>query len=145
MEAVPHRNRLVFFIRRIHMRKRFLITVIVLLVLSTMVFTGCTRKLIWMENSGKDHIRASYKLFSGTEKKGIRVDQGDTLVIDFESEVGKGALTLTIEDPEGNSVFSMESGEEGSGKIVIDQTGKYALVIDGDETSGSFDINWSIE
>lgn len=127
------------------MKKGIAFLLLIALAVSALVCAGCTRRVMWAGSESPCRTWATYKYFTGTDKKAIKVQDGDTLTIDFDSEVGKGSLTLTIEDPEGKSVFSMESGEEGSGKIEISESGKYTLVIDGEETSGSFDINWYIE
>jgi len=127
------------------MKKKGLLIFLLVVIVSTLAFTGCTRKLMWSGNSGKDHIHATYKRFTGTEKEGIRLKEGDTLVINYQSEVNEGTLSLTITDPDGNQVLSMESDTEGTERLGAEERGKYTLHIRGDETGGSFEINWSIE
>jgi len=126
--------------------KRKRLTVLLLIVLiTTIAFTGCTRKLMWSGNSAGDHIRATYMRFTGTEKKVIRLDEGDTLAIDYQSEVNEGTLTLTITDPEGNEVASLTADTEGMQNIDAPESGKYTLWIMGEKTNGNFRINWSVE
>jgi len=127
------------------MKRKALAAFLLIVLISAMAFTGCTRKLMWSENSGKDHIRATYMRFSGTEKKVIKLDEGDTLLIDYQSEVNEGKLTLTLTDPEGNEVASLSADTEGTRTIDAPESGKYALWIMGDKTGGSFEIEWSIE
>jgi hypothetical protein len=118
---------------------------LLIILISALVFSGCTRKLMWSSNSGRDHIQARYQRFTGTEKKGIRLEEGDTLVIDYQSEVSEGTLNLTITDPEGNKIVSLTADAEGSESLGAKESGKYTLNIRGDKTGGFFEINWNIE
>lgn len=127
------------------MKRKGLAVILLIVLISTLAFTGCTRKLMWVGNSGKDHIDATYKQFTGTEKKTIRLSEGDTLVIDYQSVVTEGALVLAITDPEGNEVVSLTTGSEGTERLQAGEGGKYTLWIKGDKTGGSFSINWSVE
>ena len=127
------------------MKKKGLLIFLLIVIVSTLTFTGCTRALMWSSNSGKDHIEAKYKKFTGTEKKGIRLKEGDTLVIDYQSEVTEGTLTLTLTDPEGNEVLSLTADTEGTESLGAEESGKYTLNIRGDKTGGSFTINWNIK
>lgn len=127
------------------MKHKGLAVFLLIVLISAMAFTGCTRKLMWSGNSGKDHIEAKYKKFTGTEKKRIRLEEGDTLVIDYQSEVDEGTLTLTVTDPEGNEVASLTADTEGTENVDAPQSGKYTIWIMGDKTGGSFEIDWSIE
>lgn len=127
------------------MEKKGLLIFLLIVIVSALAFTGCTRKLMWSGNSGKDHIEARYKRFTGTEKKAIRMKEGDTLFIDYQSEVAEGTLTLTLTDPEGNEVLSLTADAEGTESLGAEESGNYTLNIRGDKTGGSFTINWNIE
>lgn len=127
------------------MKKRGLAGILLIALLASMTITGCSSKLLWIGNSGSDHIKANYKLFSGTEKKKISVNEGDTLVIDYVSDVNEGSLTLTLTDPEGNEAATLTADTEGTERIGITESGRYTLWIKGKKTGGSFEINWSIE
>ena len=127
------------------MNKRGIAVFLLIVTVSALAFTGCTRKLMWVSNSDKDHIQATYKRFTGTEIKTIRLNEGDTLVIDYQSEVTEGTLTLSLTDPDGNEVASLGTDTEGTERLGIEEGGGYTLLILGDKTGGSFEINWRIE
>ena len=127
------------------MKRKATAAFLLIVMLSAIAFTGCTRVLMWSGNSGKDHIEAKYKKFTGTEKKRIRLEDGDTLVIGYQSEVNEGTLSLTLTDPDGNEVVILRADTEGTERFGADEGGKYTLNIRGDKTGGSFEINWSIE
>lgn len=126
-------------------KKRITVYLLLALIISTLAFTGCSRKLMWVGNSGQDHIQATYKRFTGTEKKNIRVEEGDTLVIVYQSEVSEGNLSVTITGPQDDEIVSLETGTEGTERLGIEKTGRYSLWIKGDKTGGSFEISWDIE
>ena len=127
------------------MNKKGLLIFLLIVIVSTLAFTGCTRKLMWSGNSGKDHIEARYKKFTGTEKKAIRLEEGDILSIDYQSEVDEGTLSLTVTDPDGDEVVSLTADTAGTQNVDVPKSGKYMLRIKGDKTGGSFKIKWSIE
>ena len=127
------------------MKRKGLAVFLLIVLISALAFTGCTRKLMWVENSGRDHIQATYKRFTGIEKKTIRLEEGDNLVIDYESEVTEGTLSLTLTDPDGNEIMSLQSDTEGTQKVDAPESGRYTLWIEGDKTGGSFEIEWRIE
>jgi hypothetical protein len=127
------------------MPKKGVAVLLLIALLAVMVFTGCTRKLMWVGKRDWDHIEARYKRFTGSEIKEIQVEEGDTVVIDYQFEVDAGTLSLRITGPGGDEVVSLTADTDGEEQIRVEESGTYTLEVLGDKTEGSFKINWSVE
>jgi hypothetical protein len=80
------------------------------------------------------------------------------VTIDYEVMVRKRTLTLSLIDPDGETVWeeTFDEAEEEGGEAEIaysgdyelapaPQGGRYKLRIEGDRTGGSYDVSWSVE
>ncbi len=117
---------------------------ILVLVIVT-VLTACDKKLMFVGYSTKNKVAASYKLFTGTDEKKVSLKKGDTLAVDYQSEVKKGELTINFYDPDNQLVQSISTNESGNEKIEVNKDGKYRFKINGKHTKGSYKITYKIE
>ena len=69
---------------------------------------------------------------------------GDTIVVDYSSEVKNGELSMTILDSSGNLVANLETNTSGTKNLNPNTDENYKLVIQGTKTEGSFDVSWEI-
>ena len=107
-----------------------------------MVISHHQKKIGYSGSAGGKHIKGSYRYFSGTKTMSIRARQGDTITVNFSSEVRRGELSLSIVDSSNNLVAALETNTSGVKKINADKKEKYRLVIKGTGTEGNFDLSW---
>ena len=91
--------------------------------------------------------QATYTTFSGTEVDTFSVDAGQTLVLEYETEVEKGSLTIQVENPDDEVLWdtSFDEGDADTVRVDLEQDGRYAIVLIGEDTGGSWDLEWEIE
>jgi hypothetical protein len=137
--------------RRISMKQLYAMKrrwyVVALLGLALGLFAGCGRsglRIGWTEMTGLDRKRCAYRYFSGRELQRFRADAGETVQIDYEVEVEKGALAIRVEDPDAGEVWQTRfvADDEGTVEFDAETTGRYTVVVLGDETRGRFEIEW---
>jgi len=119
---------------------------LVLLALA-IVLAGCgstSLKYGWHESSSRAHKSARYETFDGLEKATIRAAAGQTLTLDYDLEVNKGALTLAVDGPDGTPLWQRTFHEDAADIMTLTTPagGTCFLRILGDDTGGSFDLSW---
>jgi len=120
---------------------------IILLLLPLLFLSSCSRtQIAWVEMNFGNDFEASYQLFDGEERERIQVDAGDTFSLSYDVTVDDGALTLQIEDPDGNTVWeeTFLDDDEGVYEFTPESSGRINLIVLGDNTEGSFDLSWEI-
>ena len=120
---------------------------ILLLVLPVFLLTSCsTTKIGWVEMNYGNDFEASYQLFDGEERERIQLDAGDTISLSYELNVEDGALTIQFVDPDGDTVWeeTFLEDEENVFDFTAEASGRYSLVVAGDNAEGSFDLTWDI-
>jgi hypothetical protein len=101
----------------------------------------------WLEAGGPGHKDVQYRLFSGLERTSFRAQAGQTIELDYDVAVEAGSLEMTLNDPDGDSLWQ-EVFEEDAGETVrveAPQTGRYRLRIEGKSTRGGFEVAWQVE
>lgn len=128
------------------MRKIKLGKLISLLILTlVIVITGCDRKLLYIGNSTSNAMNGSFKLFTGTEDKKVKLKQGEILKIKYTSEVTSGKLFIQLFNPEKELVKDFESNASDDVEVKAEQSGKYQIKVIGEDASGSFDVKFSVK
>jgi NADPH:quinone reductase-like Zn-dependent oxidoreductase len=91
--------------------------------------------------------QATYTTFSGTKVDTFRADAGQSLVLDYETEVDKGSLSIQVENPDDEVLWDVAFDEGGADTIRVDlnQDGRYAIVLKGEDAGGSWDLEWELE
>jgi hypothetical protein len=125
------------------------IVLAVLLSLSIALLAGCK----WAEvRAGArvdlpNRIADNYSAFTGDEVKLVRAKAGQTLVLDYDVTVDRGTLEIRVEDPAGDAVWELAPQEsvEDTVELELENDGRYAVVIEGEEMAGSFDVSWELE
>jgi len=145
--------------REMTLKKAPVLSLALLLVSALTIGCGARSSLRigWLESGGPRHKTARYRTFSGVERASFRVEEGQTVEIDYEINVEKGTLTLSVTDPDGEIVweetFEEAVGDGGEPELSfrgehalepVAQTGRYKLRIEGDRTGGSFDLSWEV-
>lgn len=126
------------------MNKKWIIPGVLVLMLA-MLLTACEKKIMYVGSDFGSKVKASYKLFTGTDVKKVKLKSGETLVVDYKSKVEKGELTIKLYDPDGQLVKELETGGSGSEEIEADKDGKYKFEITGKGAKGSYEIKYSTD
>lgn len=98
----------------------------------------------WIEHSGSDYIDAKYTKFSGSLAKKVKFNKGDVVTFHHEREVIDGNLSLVLLDSEGKTIVEFEPNKKDE-VIEITKPGKHTVKVIGEDTKGSFNINWEVE
>jgi hypothetical protein len=91
------------------------------------------------------HMSASYQYLDDTLDSQIMVEEGETIVLEYELHSEEGELLLDILDPQGAQLMRLEGNEAGRAEIEAPFDGTYRLVVRGEETRGEYDIRWDVE
>ncbi|KUP21268.1 hypothetical protein [Paenibacillus sp. DMB5] len=126
------------------MNKKWIVPGVLVLMLA-MLLTACEKKIMYVGSDFGSKVKASYKLFTGTDVKKVKLKSGETLVVDYKSKVEKGELTIKLYDPDGQLVKELETGGSGSEEIEADKDGKYKFEITGKGAKGSYEIKYSTD
>lgn len=90
------------------------------------------------------HMEARYRYLDDTIDSQITVDEGDTIVLEYELHTAEGQLVLEILAPNGDRLMRMEGNEEGRAEIEAPFGGTYQMTVQGNETRGSYDLRWHV-
>ena len=131
-------------------RKALLIWLFMALVIGGLMAAcgeGQSRLVVGMrENHFPGHWQASYTKLIGTKTDRFQAKAGETLNLGYDVQVDKGMLTLQVENPDDDVVWevALESDEAESVEVNLEQDGRYALRITGEDTSGGWDLAWNV-
>jgi hypothetical protein len=92
-------------------------------------------------------MRACYAAFSGSRVRRVQADTGETLVVEYDATVNKGILTISVAGPDDEIpwVVSLDRDSKDGVELPVEQDGRYAIVVLGDGTAGSFALWWHVE
>jgi hypothetical protein len=86
-------------------------------------------------------------MFSGSEMRTVQASAGQTLVVEYDARISKGALDIQVTQP-GNQVIwevSLAAGAGDTARIPVQRDGSHAIVVRGDGTRGGFNLSWGVE
>lgn len=130
-----------------HVRKALLPEVAILL-LGFLTGCGQTRVLLgWVASNQPGNFQASYITFSGSETRTVLPDTDGTLVVEYEAEVNKGILTISVEGADDGVfwVVSLDRDSTNAVRLSVEQDKRYAIIVHGDGAGGRFDLSWKVE
>jgi hypothetical protein len=107
---------------------------------------GCTNASIGSRGTkGPGHIAYTYASFNGVERSTVSLDAGQTFDLHYKVDVQQGALSISLVDPNGSSVWNKRFVENatGSDTVTITSGGRYIVLIEGDQASGGYDVSWA--
>jgi hypothetical protein len=109
---------------------------------SSFICRGC------VENAVPGHVDYHYQYFDGPYTRNVNADAGQILTMKYTATVEEGTLEMRVVSPSKQVVwqetFDTGANVSGSGGIDIQQSGRYQLVVEGHQTSGSFQIDWEL-
>jgi len=118
-----------------------------LLLIPMLLLSSCSQtKIGWVQMNYADVFAASYRLFDGEERERINIDAGDTLSLSYDINVKNGALSLQFVNPDEEIILEETYIEDGEGvfDFTAEESGRYTLIVLGDNTEGNFDLTWDI-
>lgn len=132
------------------MKRKYILDIIFLSILATLLVSACSTSSIrigWSCTNGINEFDCKYREFTGREIEEIDLNADDTVEIMYDVEVESGILVIQIEDPEGEIVWKIEQVDNYSDEVTLpaDEKGRYRMIVEGQETQGSFLIEWDIE
>ena len=126
------------------MRKNIKFIVLSVVILSVLL-SACDLSQIrigWAGSSSLNRMAYKYTRFSGMETKQLSLKEGDHLELEYELEVEKGLLKLSLYDPDTNLILEKTFSENTAGeeRFMAPSDGKYQILLEGRDAGGSFDI-----
>lgn len=129
------------------MKKVFIkfINLLMLIVFSTVVISGCSYSIGSVQSSWGGKIDASYVTLNDQKEKSIKLKGGEILVLDYKVTVKKGALTINVTGPDKKELWEVKFTEDGADTVEIpaEMSGKYIITIIGEKTGGGYHIKTS--
>lgn len=122
--------------------KKILLTVVLISALS---LTACSQKQVgWVATNMGDTFEASYRRFDGREVENYQLEAGESFSLSYDIEVDEGSLTLELVDPQDELVWeeTFSEDDEDVFEVTPETSGRYRLRVIGDDTQGSFELNW---
>jgi len=127
-------------------KSRLLLLVTVLAVLTA----GCTVEIGMLSSSVNRRMQARYTYFDGMKSKSARLQQGDSLLLNFEAVVESGSLMLRVRDPERDVIWekqypASEENYRSAYTLEVPRTGSYRMEVEADQSQGSFNLSWEAQ
>ena len=117
--------------------------------LTIITLTGCTSFFSIGTSvglSGSQHgtiMNARFTSFNGARGARFKLDQGDTIRLNYSLVCEEGSMTLTFEDRDGNILFT-NSEMSGVEDITVSSSQKYTIRLTADKAKGSYDLSWTV-
>lgn len=123
----------------------------VLLALGVWMFARSSNTLQWslglISSQSEGAMAFSYTLFNGAADDRIQTRAGSTIVVDFDTVVRLGKLTISVVGPDGAPLqeFHLTRSHKQRVSLKAPQDGNYTLSVKGEKTSGKFAVAWFAE
>jgi len=127
--------------------RRILLAVSVLLAFG--LLSGCKQSSVaigWVASQRPGHWEASYTTFTGSKIASVPTDAGEALTLEYTAEVDKGSLIIEVQDPDDEVLWDVTLRENAAEiiELRLDQDGRHAIVVRGDDAGGSFVLSWEV-
>ncbi len=101
----------------------------------------------WLSSDGLASMKAKYAYWNGVRQRAISLKEDTTLEFAYTAAATQGSLTIMVQDPAGNPLFSVtvdENSKEASDKVQVraETAGRYKVRVQGESTAGSFSVSW---
>lgn len=127
-------------------KSRLLLLVTLLAVLTA----GCTLEIGMLSSSANRQMQARYTYFDGIKSKSVRLQQGDSLLLNFEAVVESGSLMLRVRDPNGEVIWEKQypASKEAvrlAYTLEAPRTGSNRMEVEADQSQGGFTLSWEAQ
>jgi hypothetical protein len=119
----------------------------VVLMLASLLFlsfslSGCKATIGYIGTNVDNQLTGSYELLNGTRSVTIDVDAGNVLLISCNSIVASGELTIRLYDSNHVLIYDFPAGTPAIKTFNIPLKEKFLLEVNGNDTRGSFNLQW---
>lgn len=82
--------------------------------------------------------------FNGIERGSLEIRNGQRIYFDYDTNLQKGSLVVKWQDPSGAAIWQkiLSESENGTEEIVSASPGRYSILIQGQDATGSFNATW---
>lgn len=120
------------------------------LILATLIITpfalgGCKVTIGYAGINVGNQLSATYEIFNGPQSSTIDVESGKTLVINYNSTVESGELTIKLYDTDHALIYDFPTGIAGTKLVTTTRHEYFLLEVVGSDAKGSFSLNWHTE
>jgi hypothetical protein len=133
--------------------KRGVVGAMISVVAVVFMLTGCSggsyRIVAGDVVSDPGEISGSYRRFSGFYEQTASLDAGAEVTTRLEIETQEGSLSALVEDPEGETVVTLQPNVSGSDteqrvseRFRIPKDGSYTFKVEADDHRGNFLLEW---
>jgi hypothetical protein len=114
-----------------------------LLLSSSCVTSVSSIRLGWTSSLSSHEYSATYATWNGNTSVPIAV-QEKQVTFSYRVRIDKGGLSIKVQDPQGKTLWqaTLHHTDVGGSMVSTPTTGSYRLVVEGQNTGGSFDIRW---
>jgi hypothetical protein len=98
-----------------------------------------------VENNTSNLLSATFKEYSGTETKNVKIKANETLTVDYALESKTGGIAFSVKN-EDETLFTAASGDSGTATFAPKEDAIYVLVLKlSKATDGNFRITWNTD
>jgi hypothetical protein len=129
-----------------------LIKVLFMAVMCSLVVSSCSSATILDSDvrikflsHQKESISRIYEDFTGYESEFLDAEMGQVMSFTYEAAIHEGWLVIELFDPHGATIWQkvLSESDTGNEDIEFKSTGRYRLIISGEETSGRCSVSWN--
>jgi len=97
--------------------------------------------------SANNNFSQSFQGLQGNKNWYVQASAGQTLNVEFKSEVTKGSLVLLVISPEHKTLWKAKAETNGTQTkdISLPVNGQYTLQVQADAASGSYQLQYSLK
>lgn len=110
------------------------------------MLTGCTSSsyttVMCVENRTASGYEMTYQKFNGTKNVNFTVPDGATYLLSCAVTTSSGTLTVSVEDKQGNTVFTSDAFDKDGSFDTELTSGSYIIKLTAQDHSGSIEIEW---
>lgn len=129
--------------------KRKILTAIFVVMITVFTFTACTATsstaVMCVENCVDNKWTISYKSLNGEKGRSISVPDGSKCLVSGDITTESGTIYVTVIDSSENVCYtSNKYSGNGSFEYMIEEGGKYSVILNADHHYGGAEIEWDV-
>ena len=96
--------------------------------------------------SSLDILSYSFEKFTGEEIGYIKAESEEILILEYVTEIEKGAIVIHVEDPDQQIIWEafLQKNAEGTIQLSLREEGIYRIIVIGNNSGGSFHVSWTL-
>ncbi len=127
--------------------------IVFIIMLISIFTTSCSFKLLNLTTFTDDRMHSSFIAFNGVEDSVVTLEEGQKINIHTTFEISKGSISATVYHPNGETIVTTTADAKNDGTanfvedeiiISVEEAGEYIIAVEGDWTSGSYNVFWYI-